>query len=732
MNDIFGSVANKYFEAGYNVLPLEPNTKKPFIKNWQQWCSNKQSSFTVDSWAYTYAKHNIGIPLGETSNIIALDFDNDIDGLHDKITALLNNTMPIKKSGFKGFTTFFRYNGESPKKWYKDGQAVLELLSTGNQTVMPPSIHPDTKEPYKWLTPDTLLDVPASELPTLPVGFIENVDKIFGYEKRLPKYNHFEGEVPDIKEVEKALSFVPSNEYATWITVGMALHYTYNYAGFDVWDAWSRKAQNYDAKIMAAKWQSFGRSNKTNVTIGTIFHYALNYGYTPPAQEPIFDFELDLSKFQISIGNSRDIIEPSTSTLEDSNFPEYLLDAPGLPGEIASWINSTAIKRQPILSLGAAICAAGTIFAHRIRNDSNLRTNFMVLGLAESGSGKNHPRECIKSLFNYCDLSQYTFGKFASDAALLNSLGDTNGIGLALIDEIGRELKCLNNPRAGGHETRLLTLMMEIYSEAGTHYDGKRYASNENNKRLEQPCLNIYGTTVPKRLYDSLNSDDAIDGFLARWLLFPSEDIDPPMQQRGNVELPPEQLANNIRFIQGMRNFKEPLPGFVGAPIPDPRVIPYTDGAEDILRNLSNACNENRIAEIRRGGNLAPIWARTREHAIKLALVAHPYRSGAIERVTMSWACNMALHLSHLAIKAIRENISDSDYEKSLKRVHTIIKRYNEKTGLPMKAWKVADAIRSLKPRERNEIIAHLVESGQLISHEEQYNGKLSYSYTAK
>ncbi len=732
VNDIFAGAASKYFEAGYNVLPLRKGTKIPFMPNWQQWCETRQAAFTVESWEYTYPDCNIGVPLGIISNIIAIDFDYDIDGLHTKIINILG-AMPVKKKGAKGFTAFFRYNGESPKKWYKEGKAVLELLSTGNQTVMPPSMHPDTKNPYIWITPDTLLDIEASELPALPDGFLEKMDNLFGYEKKMPRYNTYEGEIPELSEVEKALSFIPSAEYATWITCGMALHHTYAGGGFDAWDAWSRKAPNYDSKGMQAKWASFGRG-KTIVTIGTIFHFAIGYGYMPPKAAPIFDFELT-PDFKILTGSSlKGVNSPQLESLKIEShgldFPEHLLDnAPGLPGEIAKWINSTSIKRQPILALGAAICAAGTIFAHKIRNDSNLRTNFMVLGLAESGAGKNHARECIKSLFQYCELSQYTFGKFASDAGLLNALDTTNGIGIALIDEIGREIKCLNGKGAGGHETRLLTLMMEIYSEAGTTYDGKRYASVENTKQLIQPCLNIYGTTVPKRFFDSMTSDESIDGFLARWLVFSSEDIDPPTQQRGCVELPPETLADNIRYIKTMTAYRPPVPGTVSAPIPEPRIITYTEGAVDILQKLTVACNENRIAEIKRGGNLAPIWARTRDLAIKLPLVAHPYRESIIEMITMQWACEVALHLANVAIVAIQGNISDSDYGKNLNRVYGVINRYNINNKSPMPHGKLSNSVRSIKQRDCNEILQHLVQSDRIRAIEQSTSGKVTYIY---
>jgi len=741
MSSIFADNAMSYYENGYNVLPIEPGKKEVWLPAWQQFCDTRQMEWQVQSWLGTYENHNIGIPLGSASQTIALDFDDDVDGLHGKVQELLQGSL-VRKKGRKGFTAFYRYNGEITKRWRKGGKTVVELLSTGTQTVVPPSIHPDTKKPYFWTTEDTLLDFKPEDLGHLPHDFIEKVDRIFGYEEKIIDFNsQHSGELPELDEIEKALSFVPSTDYATWIAVGMALQHNYGDSAYNTWDAWSCKAANYEDKGMQYKWASFGKYSGKLVSVGTIFHFAIGYGYIP-MREPEFvlpaDFRLTHNGVDLVTG---EMVEPENAVefelANDSmEFPQHLLDrAPGLPGEIATWINSTSLMRQPVLALGAAICAAGTILAHRVRNDSNLRTNFMVLGLAESGAGKNHAGECIRSLFYNCGLENLTLGKAASDTGLINRLHDNNGVGISLMDEIGREIQSLNTRGAGSHESRIMTLLMEIYSQAGTYYDGKCYANAENSKKLIQPNLNLYGTSVPKRFFDSMTSNESIDGFLARWLIFQSFDIDPKMQSKGNLDKVPVTLMDNVRFIQDMPIY--PAGGAansnynISAPIPQPRVINYTEGAADILRQFSEACNANRLAEIKKGGLLAPIWARSREHAIKLALVAHPYREGVICSVTMQWACEVAMHLSLRSINAIEGNVSDSEHEKILNKVRDTIKRWcdrNPNAHMPHRL--LCGYVKFIKGRERNEILQQLYESGMIdVLEEKSQNGKSTNSY---
>ena len=49
---------------------------------------------------------------------------------------------------------------------------LIELLGTG-QTVIPPTIHPETGNPYERLTENTLLDTPIDELPQVADDIID-------------------------------------------------------------------------------------------------------------------------------------------------------------------------------------------------------------------------------------------------------------------------------------------------------------------------------------------------------------------------------------------------------------------------------------------------------------------------------------------------------------------------------------------------------------------------------
>lgn len=76
--------------------------------------------------------------------------------------------------------------------------------------------------------------------------------------------------------IESALSFVPAEDRDVWVAMAMAVKFELGDAGFDIWDAWSRTADNYNAGSARAVWRSCrGRG----VTTGTLFHMAKEYGW---------------------------------------------------------------------------------------------------------------------------------------------------------------------------------------------------------------------------------------------------------------------------------------------------------------------------------------------------------------------------------------------------------------------------------------------------------------------
>ncbi len=140
-----------HWSPSWNVLALYENDKRPIETKWSRWCHERQPAGYIDRYMQSAASYNIGLPLGQ-GGLVAIDIDTE-DA--DHIARLVACLPPIRaaKRGKRGFTAFFLMAGDH---FPIQRLNLVEILSHGAQTVIPPSIHPDTGQPYVWLDPQSL------------------------------------------------------------------------------------------------------------------------------------------------------------------------------------------------------------------------------------------------------------------------------------------------------------------------------------------------------------------------------------------------------------------------------------------------------------------------------------------------------------------------------------------------------------------------------------------------
>ncbi len=186
--------------------------------------------------------------------------------------------------------------------------------------------------------------------------------------------------------------------------------------------------------------------------------------------------------------------------------PSTLVIPDGLVGDLTDYMLSTARRPQPLLSLGASLCAIGALMGRQYRTESNLRSNLYVVGIADSGSGKNHAREIINEVFFEAGLAHHLGGnKIASGAGLLTALHRQPAI-LFQIDEFGMFLAAAaDRRRSPRHITEILDNMTELYTAAGGVFLGAEYAeianvidgSNEGGGISYNPVFASLGRKTP-------------------------------------------------------------------------------------------------------------------------------------------------------------------------------------------------------------------------------------------
>lgn len=193
--EIFAKHAQAYWDKGISVIPLRIMSKRPAIDAWTNYKDHLPSPTEQEAWLRMYRQNNIGILPGKQSDLVFIDIDTNDEKIIKAITDVTGHS-PWKRVGAKGFVYAFRFSGERAQKISQKGGTghLVEILSSGNQVVLPPSIHPDTKKPYvesmslieaydklPWLPKDvyTLLRESLSQVVELSAGGTGQGDKDF-------------------------------------------------------------------------------------------------------------------------------------------------------------------------------------------------------------------------------------------------------------------------------------------------------------------------------------------------------------------------------------------------------------------------------------------------------------------------------------------------------------------------------------------------------------------------
>lgn len=386
---------------------------------------------------------------------------------------------------------------------------------------------------------------------------------------------------------------------------------------------------------------------------------------------------------------------------------------PGFCGRLTKWILQTAIYPQPQLALGAALAATGTLKGHKVRSETDLRTNNLIIGIGLPSSGKGHGMACADMLFSEIGVEERVGGEPASDTALLSSLAEGKGVKLIQWDEIGLGLCKITSPKAPPYKANIINVVMQLFSCADRTFRGKQYANLDRKKDrvdIPQPCLNIYGVSTPTRFFEALNSDFGSDGFLSRLLVFESSLLHPKAATNPEPRYLSEALASQARAI-----FDEKVPDDENdlEPVAKPRTVRYGNRTRIAVGRLYEKYDTlKRQAETE---TLQSVHGRALEHIIKLSLTVEPKDEIGID--TIQWAEEVYDHLAGSLIHIINNNVSDSPFQRNLRKVFDLFKHGS------LSRRDLTRRTQWLTPRERNEYIDTLVESNRIEEYRENIEG---------
>lgn len=300
------SDAKRLAREGVAVHWLRPKSKAPIENDW-----SNAPVYTAADLADDYRDgNNVGIRLGEPSElrrglylyVLDIDVKGEKYEHYDQAYAALKELLPdyerfphvLSGGGGDGRHVYFvskslarskklvhskekvEWEDKAGKK-HKSWAWEIELFGTGKQVAAPPSIHPETGNAYKW---GREIDFDDLDFITLDVSeFVgaapgDERDEERGSSTRDDSSRSL-SDIVNRKKLNLSLDeawdyLLDLNhdewcfDYEGWLKVGMAIHHEFDGSaeGLELYQDFSKRADNYDADAVEDKWKSFGKDSK--------------------------------------------------------------------------------------------------------------------------------------------------------------------------------------------------------------------------------------------------------------------------------------------------------------------------------------------------------------------------------------------------------------------------------------------------------------------------------------
>jgi hypothetical protein len=357
---------------GFKLCAIPPGTKGPRTKDWNVPGNELKSADDLP------AGWGVGL-LHAASHTAALDCDDleqttkmlkehgiDLQALLDAPDAvqiisgkanrakLLYSVPPFLGPLITKRITYRTAEGIN-KTAYELRCATADGLSV--QDVLPPSIHPETLQPYRWGGAGDW-----RRLPMLPVELLDLWQSLIDADSERGQPATADGIANSTpwEEIESALRAIPADcSRDDWIAVGMALSSTGNPAALSAWRDWSATGEKYKGeREINSQWRSF-KPAPDGIGIGSVFHIAKQYGWVRPAP--------DASGLFSEVSTDDD---EWSDPLPLPNLPPVpALDLALLPAAIRPWIADVSERMQIVPDVPAigAITALSIAIGRRVQ-----------------------------------------------------------------------------------------------------------------------------------------------------------------------------------------------------------------------------------------------------------------------------------------------------------------------------------------------------------------------------
>jgi len=389
---------------------------------------------------------------------------------------------------------------------------------------------------------------------------------------------------------------------------------------------------------------------------------------------------------------------------ETNNLPLDLQHPGGFVEDAMAWIDGTAVCPQPMFSLAAALCLAGTLYGRGVQDESGLRTNLFLMGVGYTSCGKDHALKAVSRILDSCEATHLRLGQVTSDSAVEYALRRNPRFAL-LIDEAGHFFAGVTDTKAAGSPLRSIKpALLELWSSAGGRWKGKQRVPPHGRENaaepavIDDPHVCLFGMTQPQIFFDGISKTELRDGWLARNLFFISK-TRPKPRFTAKVEVPPRLRAEVM--------------GWMAEPAAV-RTVKADAAALAVFEAFNDEVYGKMLAADRTGDETNYLYGKALENARRVALILSTGRdggNGAITEPDATYACSLVRYLIGDLIRAVKETVAESPDEKAKKRILQVVAAVGRE-GIAKQV--LTRKTQFIRKTFRDEYLADLVEGGEL------------------
>lgn len=263
-----------YVRAGWFLVPIPLGSKGPTTARW-----NTREMCIADPDIAEWLDGNVGLAHAY-SGTCAVDVDN-IEKSREWLAArgvnldtLLNAPDAVRIVSRPGRAKLL-YRIPQPMQSFNLGGLELRCAASSGltvQDVLPPSIHPDTGEPYTWAYGSAVSH--WSQLPLIPADLFNLWTALIPATAAKPARASTRKALKANPGLASTLAGLdPDAPYDQWLAVGMALHHETEGRpdGLALWNEWSATGQKYKGiGDLETHWRSFKLDHARPITLASL------------------------------------------------------------------------------------------------------------------------------------------------------------------------------------------------------------------------------------------------------------------------------------------------------------------------------------------------------------------------------------------------------------------------------------------------------------------------------